>query len=208
MSGSGVFAETCPQYLYLDDSLYAKSGWEAAKYVCSPPLRGRGNLDGLWRYMSEGFVDVIATDHCSFNFKGQKERGRGDFRNIPNGMPGVENRMLLLYKGVAEGRITLPQMVRLASANPAAIFGLYPKKGTMVPGADADIVVLDPAGRTVISAARQRQNVDYTPFEGFEIPASIDRVFLRGLELCRDGKFVKDSPEGRYVSRGASGTRI
>ncbi|MDR1649731.1 MAG: dihydropyrimidinase [Synergistaceae bacterium] len=202
--GARLFAETCPQYLYLDDSLYG-GGWEAAKYVCSPPLRGRENQRGLWASLRSGFADVVATDHCSFNFAGQKDKGRGDFSRIPNGMPGVESRMLLMYKGVAEGRLSLPAMVGAVSSNPAAIFGMSPRKGTLTPGADADIVVLNPSGRTEISAKTQFQNVDYTPFEGIEIPASIDSVYLRGAEVFRGGKFLENSPAGRYVSRGASG---
>jgi dihydropyrimidinase len=202
--GSRVFAETCPQYLYLDDSLY-KEGREAAKYVCSPPLRGKENHSGLWASLRAGLADVVATDHCSFNFAGQKENGRDDFSKIPNGLPGVESRMLLMYKGVAEGRLSLSAMTRAVSGNPAAIFGMYPRKGALIPGADADVVVLNPSGVTVISAETQFQNVDYTPFEGIEVPASIDSVYLRGVELFRDGKFLENTPMGRYVPRGASG---
>ncbi|MDR0764566.1 MAG: dihydropyrimidinase [Synergistaceae bacterium] len=205
--GARLFAETCPQYLYLDDSLYG-GGWEAAKYVCSPPLRGRENHDGLWASLRSGFADVVATDHCSFNFAGQKDKGRGDFGGIPNGMPGVESRVLLMYKGVAEGRLSLPAMVSAVSSNPAAIFGMFPRKGALIPRADADVVVLNPSGRTVISARTQFQNVDYTPFEGIEIPASIDAVYLRGVEIFRDGKFLGNTPIGRYVPRCSSGAPV
>ncbi|MDR3165037.1 MAG: dihydropyrimidinase [Synergistaceae bacterium] len=210
--GARLFAETCPQYLYLDDSLYG-GGWEAAKYVCSPPLRGSENHEGLWASLRSGFTDVVATDHCSFNFEGQKDGGhkdgmRGDFAKIPNGMPGVESRVLLMYKGVSEGRLSLPAMVRVISSNPAAIFGIYPRKGILIPGADADIVVLNPSGKTVISARTQFQNVDYTPFEGVEVPASIDAVYLRGVEVFRGGKFLEDAPAGRYVPRRASGLSV
>ena len=204
MEGSRVFAETCPQYLYLDDSLYAP-GPEAAKYVCSPPLRGRENHGGLWASLRSGLADVVATDHCSFSFAGQKDGHLDNFSAIPNGLPGVESRILLMYKGVAEGRLSLPAMIRAVSYNPAAIFGIYPRKGALIPGADADVVVLDPSGRTVISAGTQFQNVDYTPFEGMEVPASIESVYLRGVELFRGGKFAGGAPTGRYVQRGASG---
>ena len=208
MTGKRVFAETCPQYLYLDDSLYdlGQPGWESAKYVCSPPLRDRCNQWALWSSLSSNLTDVVATDHCSFNFASQKECGRDDFTKIPNGMPGVESRMLLLYRGVADGWITAPQMVRTACANPAKIFGLYPRKGIVAPGADADILVLDPDGRTVIEAATQYQNVDYTPYEGFVIPAAIDSVYLGG-KMAFDGKSVTENvPAGRFVARGKSGT--
>lgn len=204
MTGKRVFAETCPQYLYLDDSLY-DLGWESAKYVCSPPLRDKCNQWALWSSIAANLADVVATDHCSFNFATQKERGRWDFTKIPNGMPGVEARMLMLYKGVADGWITLPQMVRVASFNPSRIFGLYPRKGCIAPGADADILVIDPGGTTAISAAAQQQNVDYNPYEGFEVPAAIDSVYLAG-RLVRDKKGIQgDVPAGRFVPRGASG---
>jgi dihydropyrimidinase len=204
VKGAGVFAETCPQYLYLDDSFYTR-GPEALKAVCAPPLRGRENHEGLWASLSSGLADVAATDHCSFNFAGQKDKGLADFRKIPNGLPGAESRMLLMYKGVAEGRLSLPAMVRAVSYNPAVIFGISPRKGALIPGGDADIVVLNPSGRTVISAKTQFQNVDYTPFEGIEVPASIDSVLLRGAEVFRGGKFLEDTPAGRFVPRNASG---
>lgn len=207
--GQRVYAETCPQYLYLDESLYTREyedPFEAAKYVCSPPLRDASNHGGLWASLSEGLVDVVATDHCSFCFVGQKERGRTDFTRIPNGMPGVETRMLLLYRAVCEGRITLPQMVRLAATNPAVIFGLSPRKGALQTGADADVVVLDPEGETVIRSCTQHQNVDYSPFEGFRVPGSIESVYLRGNLLYHGGAFLTDEPIGRYIARGKSGT--
>jgi len=207
MQGQRAYAETCPQYLYLDDSLYDKDGWEAAKYVCSPPLRGKRNQAGLWASLSGDLADVVATDHCSFDFAGLKERGAGDFRKIPNGMPGVESRMPLMYLAVAQGRISLPQMVRLTATNPARIFGMYPRKGAIVPGADADIVVFDPARTQVIRAETQYQNVDYTPFEGYEIPGAIASVYLRGTELYRDGRFLREDPHGCFVARGPSGAR-
>ncbi|MDR1019556.1 MAG: dihydropyrimidinase [Synergistaceae bacterium] len=205
--GVRAFAETCPQYLCLDDSLYA-SGRDAAKYVCSPPLRGRENQGGLWASLRSGLADVVATDHCSFDFAGQKDRCLDNFSMIPNGLPGVESRLLLMYKGVAEGRMSLPAMIRAVSGNPAAIFGMYPRKGALIPGADADVVVLNPSGRTVISSGTQFQNVDYTPFEGIEVPASIDSVYLRGAELFRNGKFLGDKPMGRYVHRAESGAPV
>ena len=206
--GLRAYAETCPQYVYLDDSLYSKdcaNPFEAAKYVCSPPLRSSSNFKGLWASMAADIADVVATDHCSFNLKGHKDRGRDNFTKIPNGMPGVETRMLLMYKGVADGYITLPQMVKLVSANPAKIFGMYPKKGCIAAGADADLVVLDPNCITEISASTQHQNVDYSPFEGFKIPCSIESVYLRGELLYSKGAFVTDERRGKFVARGKSG---
>jgi dihydropyrimidinase len=206
-AGIKVFAETCPQYLYLDKNLYATGGWEAAKYVCSPPLRAKRNWRGLWASLSGDLADVVATDHCPFSFKGQKELGRGDFSKIPNGLPGVESRMLLLYKGAADGRITLPQMTRLISANPARIFGLYPKKGIIMPGSDADIVVIDPSGQTEITARNHHGNADYTPYEGMRVPCLIESVYLRGKRLFHKGRLESGKPGGRFVPRQASGTQ-
>lgn len=208
LAGQRVYMETCPQYLYLDDALYYREcgdPFEAAKYVCSPPLRGLKNLNELWVALGCNVADVVATDHCSFNYRGGKDRGRNDFTKIPNGMPGVETRMLLLYKGVADGWITLPQMVRLACANPAKIFGMYPRKGTISPGGDADIVVIDPDRESVIRAREQYRNVDYTPYEGYRIPCRIDSVYLRGDLLFQDGGFLSEKPRGMYVVRGPSG---
>ncbi|GHS99164.1 dihydropyrimidinase [Synergistales bacterium] len=201
LSGQRVYAETCPQYLYLDDGLYLEP--DAAKYVCSPPLRNKKNNALLWSALSQKLIDVVATDHCSFNLTKKNELSAGGFNKIPNGMPGVESRMLLLYKGVKDGRITLPQMAALSSARPAQIFGMYPRKGILAPGSDADIVLIDPRRKTVISAARQFQNVDYTPFEGMELPASIDSVYLRGEKVFQNGAFLTETPIGEYIPRKA-----
>ncbi len=207
MEGVRAFAETCPQYLYLDDELYAKGGFEAAKYVCAPPLRAKFNQAGLWAALQNNLADTVATDHCSFDFAGQKDRGRENFTKIPNGTPGVEHRMALMYGGVAEGRISLAQMVALCATNPARIFGMYPKKGVIAPGSDADLVILDPRGETSIAAATQHQNVDYTPYEGFCLPGAIRSVYLRGTLLYAGGAFLTDEPLGRYVGRGPSGPK-
>ncbi|MDR1873895.1 MAG: dihydropyrimidinase [Synergistaceae bacterium] len=201
--GQTVFAETCPQYLYLDDSLYSPRNADAAKYICSPPLRDKKNHAGLWEALSKNLVDVVATDHCSFNFKGQKDM-QADFTKIPNGLPGVQSRMLLLYLGVSRGRITLPQMTRLASENPARIFGLYPGKGSIIPGADADMTILDPDGKTLITAKNHFQNVDYTPYEGWEVPCAIESVYLRGKRIFHRGSFTTDRPLGRFIRRNAT----
>ena len=207
MEGVRAYAETCPQYLYLDDELYAKDGFEAAKYVCAPPLRAKFNQAGLWAALRNNLADVIATDHCSFNFVGQKDKGKGVFTKIPNGTPGVEHRVPLMYGGVAEGRISLSQMVALCSTNPAKIFGMYPKKGVVAPGSDADLVIFDPHGETLITAATQHQNVDYTPYEGFCLHGAIRSVYLRGALLYTGGEFLSDDPVGKYIPREASGVR-
>jgi dihydropyrimidinase len=201
LSGTRVYTETCPQYLYLDDELYKKH--DAAKYVCSPPLRNKKNNNDLWSALSQDLMDVVATDHCSFNLTKKNELSAGGFHKIPNGMPGVESRMLLLYKGVTDGRITLPQMVRIASARPAQIFGMYPRKGVIAQGADADIVLLDPHRKSVITAQKQYQNVDYTPFEGIEVPGSIESVYLRGEKIFQNGHFLAETPSGEYIPRKA-----
>lgn len=207
MEGARVYAETCPQYLFLDGGRYAEGGFEAAKYVCAPPLREKINQEGLWAALRNGLADVVATDHCSFNFAGQKDRGCGCFADIPNGLPGVEHRLPLMYGCVAEGRMSLSRMAALCSTNPAVIFGMYPKKGVVAPGSDADLVILDPRGETVITAAAQRQNVDYTPYEGFCPRGAIRSVYLRGALLYADGAFLTDEPTGRRILRGASGTK-
>lgn len=200
--GMEIYAETCPQYLLLDDNYYKLAGFEAAKYVISPPLRAQENQDDLWHGLQNGILDTVATDHCSFNFNGQKEAGRQDFSKIPNGMPGVETRMGLLYTyGVEAGRISLNQMVALTATQPAKIFGLFPRKGTIAPGSDADIVVWDPDASSVISARTQYQNVDYAPYEGFRQSGRAAHVFLRGRQAVTEGKLSQEYPEGIYIPR-------
>ena len=200
--------ETCPQYLLLNEDKYQLSGFESAKYVCSPPLRSRGDSAALWQALAAGEIDVMSTDHCSFDFDGPKQLGREDFSAIPNGMPGVETRPVLLYTyGVAAGRLTLTQFVHLLAEEPAKLFGMYPRKGVLAVGSDADIVIWDPAWTGTISAATQLQNVDYSPFEGFPVAGRADTVLLLG-ETAVEGGRVVDSGLGRYVSRGPSlGTR-
>lgn len=199
--GQMVYAETCPQYLLLDSSYYEKGGFEAAKYVCSPPLRKKVDQECLWEALKTGDIQTISTDHCSFTMA-QKEMGREDFTKIPNGMPGVETRGVLLYTyGVEEGRITLEHMCRLLSENPAKLYGMYPQKGCLEPGSDADIVVLDPNREGVIKADSQEYNMDYAPFEGWKLKGTIDKVYLRGNLVVDQGKIVSEK-QGQYVSRG------
>ncbi|MCR1955168.1 dihydropyrimidinase [Clostridioides mangenotii] len=200
--GVDVVVETCPQYLLLDEEQYFADGFEGAKYVMSPPLREKSNNDILWKAISNGDIDTIGTDHCSFNFKGQKDLGKDDFSKIPNGGPGVEHRIKLLYTyGVCRDKITINQLVDVVSTKPAKVFGMYPQKGAIEIGSDADITVINPNIKDVIKAENQVQNVDYTPYEDFEIDCAIIRVYLRGTEVVRDGKVISKSPTGQYVKR-------
>ena len=200
--GQTVYVETCPQYLYLDDSLYSLPDFEGGRYVCAPPLRKKSDQAALWQALASGGVQTVSTDHCSFTLS-QKDAGRGDFTKIPGGLPGVETRGLLLYRGVADGRIGLGQMCRLLSENPARLYGLYPRKGVLAPGSDADIVVYDPAADSVITAADQAANVDYAPFEGFRTSGSIASVWLRGRKVVEHGAILADRG-GIYIPRGRS----
>jgi dihydropyrimidinase len=211
-AGQRVYGETCPQYLYLSQERYEEPGFEGAKYVMSPPLRPAGHADALWQALCEGDLQLVATDHCPFvlhaGFEGlpaHKERGRDDFSKIPGGAAGIETRMDLMHTGVAGGRIGLRRFVELCCTAPARMFGLYPRKGTVEPGSDADLVVYDPAARRRISAADLHQRVDYTPFEGLEVTGAVDTVLLRGKVIVEHGAYVGTPGEGRYLPRARSG---
>lgn len=198
--GQEVYAETCPQYLLMDDSLYEQGGAEAAKYVISPPLRKKEDQECLWKALKEERIQTVSTDHCSFTTK-QKAMGIEDFTKIPNGMPGVETRGTLLYTyGVREGRISLEQMCRFLSENPAKLYGMYPEKGCIAPGSTADLVVMDPEKEAVITASTQHYAMDYAPFEGTKIKGCIDKVYLHGT-LVVDKGAVQIEKAGRYVPR-------
>lgn len=199
--GVKVYVETCPQYLLLDESCYHAAGFNGAKYVMSPPLRKSEDRAALWRGLSNGSINTIGTDHCSFNYQGQKDIGLEDFSKIPGGAPGVEHRLGLLYTyGVQQGKITLPELVALCSTNVAKLFGLYPRKGTLAVGSDADIVVWDPNQTFTINAATQRQRVDYTPYEGWKQQGQARHVFLRGQQIVADGR-LNSRPRGQYILR-------
>jgi dihydropyrimidinase len=200
-AGRQVFAETCPQYLFLDESLMAGPDIEGAKYVCSPPIRARAHHEALWRGLGTDDLSVVSTDHCPFCMKDQKELGRGDFSKIPNGLPGVEHRMDLVYQGVVDGRISLSRWVELTSTAPARLFGMYPKKGTLLPGADADVVVYDPRGRHTLSASTHHMAVDYSAYEGREVTGAVDVVVSRGQVVVEGGEFVGREGHGRFVAR-------
>ena len=203
--GQRLYVETCPQYLLLDERSYRLPGFESAKFVLSPPLRAQENCAALWDALEAGEIDTIGTDHCSFRFHGAKELGREDFSKIPNGIPGVEHRPSRMYTyGVAAGRITAVDMARLLAENPARLFGMYPQKGVLAVGSDADLVIFDPNDTGRITAETQYQNVDYTPYEGMELRGRVDTVLLGG-EVAVEGGRVLLERRGRYVSRGPSG---
>ncbi len=200
--GRPVFAETCPQYLFLSVDRYEEPNFEGAKYVMSPPLRPEGNESCLWQGLRGGTLQVVASDHCSFNFRGQKELGRDDFTRIPNGAPGVETRVKLLYAGgVDRGLISPNRMVDLVSTAPARLFGLFPRKGTIAPGSDADLVIFDPESTFTITKELQYQNVDYNPFEGFEGRGLPESVFCRGQLIVDQGLYVGPEGYGRFLPR-------
>ncbi len=200
-NGQTVFAETCPQYLLLDNSAYSKPDFGGAVYVCAPPLRKKEDQDCLWKALANGQIQTVATDQCSFTLE-QKAMGKEDFTKIPGGLPGVQTRGTLLYTyGVREGKITVEQMCRLLSENPAKLYGVYPKKGALLEGSDGDIVVFDPEKESVISAKTHAYNTDNNPFEGFALHGDIDKVFLRGNLVVEGGKVVEEKT-GEYVKRG------
>lgn len=199
--GRNVFAETCPQYLYLSIEDLAKPDFEGAKYVASPPLREKRHQADLWRGLRTNDLSVVSTDHCPFCFKDQKELGRGDFSKIPNGMPGVEHRMDLLHQGVVAGEISLGRWVEACSTTPARMFGLYPRKGVLAPGSDADIVIYDPAARQTLSAETHHMAVDYSAYEGFELTGKVETVLSRGKVVVSPSGFSGGPGHGKFLSR-------
>jgi dihydropyrimidinase len=206
-AGANVFGETCPQYLYLslEDHLQ-RPGFEGAAYVCSPPLRSKhaSHQRDLWKGLRMNELSVVATDHCPFCMKDQKEMGRGNFSKIPNGIGGVEHRMDLMYQGVASGNIKLERWVELCSTTPARMFGLYPRKGVIAPGSDADILVYDPAAKTRISVETHHMNMDHSAYEGFVVDGRVDTVLSRGSVLIAGGAYSGRPGHGRFLKRGLS----
>ena len=207
--GVHAFAETCPQYLFLDHSYYEQEGFEGAKYVMTPALREKWNQDELWKGLRFGDLQSISTDHCPFCFKDQKILGIDDFSKIPNGGPGVENRMSLVYNGgVNSGRISLNKFVELTSTAAAKTFGLFPKKGTIAVGSDADIVIFDPHRKETISinnACTHHMRVDYNAYEGFEVTGFTETVLSRGKVIIKDCNFVGQKGDGQFLKRGLYG---
>jgi len=200
--GLPAFAETCPQYLFLSYDNYEEPGFNGAKYVMSPPLRERATQEKLWRGLAFNDLQAIATDHCPFCMKEQKQLGKNDFSKIPNGAPGIETRMSLVYDGgVKSGRISVNRFVELTSTSPARIFGLFPKKGTIAPGSDADIVIFDPSKTWRLSAKTLHMRVDYNPFEGREVTGVTETVLSRGRVIIDRGKFVGRPGAGSFLRR-------
>ena len=205
--GQMVFGETCPQYLLLSDDLYSSPGFEGAKYICSPPLRKVSDQQAIWKTLGKGAFRVLGTDHCPFFYDGVKNLGRSldsppPFTQIPGGIPGIESRPSLLYTyGVLTGRISLNQWVDICSTGPAQVYKLYPNKGTLVPGADADIVLFDPKKQITLSSDALHENVDYTPYEGFELTGYPVKVYSRGQLIVDNGEYIAEDPRGRYIAR-------
>ena len=204
--GLPAFAETCPQYLLLSIEDVADKGWEGAKYVFTPPLRERKNQSKLWEGLRRDNLQVVSTDHCPFCFEDQKALGKDDFTKIPNGGPGIENRLQLLHHhGVGKGNFSINRFVELVSTAPARIFGMYPKKGVLAVGSDADVVLWDAKEELTISAATHHMRVDYSMFEGFQVRGNARDVYSRGELIVSGGKFIGKPGRGNYLRREARG---
>ncbi len=202
-NGTPAYAETCPQYLFLDSSVYEQPGFEGAKYVMTPPIREKWNQEKLWRGLQFNDLQVVSTDHCPFCFKEQKELGINDFSKIPNGGPGVEHRMSLVYNGgVVSGKISLNRFVEIVSTAAAKIFGLFPRKGTIAVGSDADIVIFDPDEEMTISVKTHHMNVDYSAYEGMKVRGVTKTVLSRGDLVIEEGKYVGKPGHGEFLKRG------
>ncbi|MFB7368775.1 dihydropyrimidinase [Streptomyces sp. NPDC056222] len=199
--GLPVFGETCPQYLFLSTDNLAEPDFEGAKYVCSTPLRPKEHQEALWRGLRTNDLQVVSTDHCPFCFTGQKDLGRGDFSKIPNGLPGVENRMDLLHQAVVDGHITRRRWIEIACATPARMFGLYPQKGTIAPGADADVVIYDPHAVQTLSVETHHMNVDYSAYEGKTVTGQVETVLSRGELVIDQRKFTGRAGHGVFTPR-------
>lgn len=199
--GQKVYVESCPHYLLLDESCYKQESYrEAAKNICAPPLRTKADQDAIWQALTDGTVQTIATDHCSFTLA-QKDAGKDDFTKIPGGLPGVETRGILLWsEGVAKGKITESQMCRLLSENAAKLYGIYPQKGVIAPGSDADLVILDPDAVGTLTAEGHGSKADYCPYEGWQTSGVIEQVYLRG-QLSVDKGEILIGPVGKYIPR-------
>lgn len=200
--GLPVYAETCPQYLYLSIENFDAPGFEGAKYVFTPPLREKWHQEKLWNGLKRDHLQVVSTDHCPFCFKEQKELGKDDFTKIPNGGPGVEHRMSLIYSGgVAGGRFSVNRFVELVSTTPAKLFGLYPRKGTIAVGSDADLVIFNPTRQHIISARTHHMRVDYSMFEGIQVTGMPDAVLSRGKVTVEGEKFFGRAGQGQFLRR-------
>ena len=204
--GLPAFAETCPQYLLLTIDELSRPGFEGAKYVFTPPLREKNHPPKLWEGLKHDHLQVVSTDHCPFCFEDQKTLGKDDFSKIPNGGPGIENRLQLIYHhGVNEGRLSLNRFVELVSTTPAKLFGMYPRKGEIAIGSDADLVIWDPEADYTISAATHHMHVDYSMFEGFRVKGNVHMVLSRGQLIVQGGEFRGRAGHGRFLKRAARG---
>jgi dihydropyrimidinase len=197
--GVDVIAETCPQYLLLDESVFARS--DGHRFICSPPIRSAEDSQSLWKGIADSVILTTGTDHCAFTAS-QKDQGYDDFRRVPNGLPGVETRLPLLFsEGVMKGRISATTLARVTSLEPAKVFGLFPKKGILAPGSDADIVMIDPAREKVISSESLNMGVDWTPFDGWQVEGFPVLTISRGEVIVEDGEFIGKAGRGRFVPR-------
>lgn len=202
LKNSPIFTETCPQYLILTKGKYEKSGFNGAKYVMSPPLRSKEDNEALWQGLANGFIQIVSTDHCPFSFKDQKVLGKNDFRKIPNGCPGIEDRLKLMYTyGVLENRITLNKFVEVTSTNPAKFFGMYPQKGIIAIGSDGDLTIFDPKIESKFSVKNSHHRCDYNTYEGFKYKGAPTVVIVKGKIAYKDGKFCGEIGSGQFVKR-------
>ena len=200
--GENVYAETCPQYLVLDDSKYEIENNEGLKYIMSPPLRKQRDIDALWKGINDGHIKTIATDHCPFAFNKDKQLGKDDFTKCPNGAPGIEERIPLIFsEGVMKNRISINKFVEVCCTNPAKIFGMYPKKGTIQVGSDGDITIIDPNIEKILKAEELHSNVDYTPYEGIKVKGYPIYTILRGEIIAKDNNFIGKKGYGEFIKR-------
>jgi dihydropyrimidinase len=201
-SGQNVYAETCPQYLLLNEESYKQEINEGLKYILSPPLRSAKNNESMWRGIRLGYIQVVATDHCPFSIATDKQKGREDFSKCPNGLPGVEERLPLMFsEGVMKGRMSINKLVEVCCSNPAKLFGIYPNKGTLMPGSDGDIVIIDPEKEVTLTRDMLHSNVDYTAYEGFELKGYPVMTLSRGEVIVIDNEFVGQKGRGSFVKR-------
>jgi dihydropyrimidinase len=207
--GWNVHGETCTQYFFIDQSFLERPNFEGAKYVYTPPPRDKANQEILWNAVRTDILSAISTDHCAYLFDGQKDAGKDDFSQIPNGGPGLENRLQMIHEfGVRAGRISLNRMVELLATNPAKLFGLYPRKGTLAVGSDADVVVFDPNRKLTISAATHHSRSDYNLYEGTEVTGSPEVVLLRGNVLVENDELVAKPGIGQFIKRARFGEEL
>lgn len=201
-SGRRIYTETCPQYLLLNEERYQQGIEEGLKYILSPPLRERKNCEALWQGIKAGYIQVIATDHCPFSFELDKKKGMKDFTKCPNGLPGVEERLPLMFsEGVMKGKISINKLVELCCTNPAKLFGMYPKKGTLMPGSDGDIVIIDPEKDVTLTSNMLHSNVDYSAYEGFQLKGYPVMTLSRGEVIAENNEFVGAKGRGQFIYR-------